>query len=84
MKSPTVHFRLHLGHNITVKSQQHRFIELKNKQDDVMSEAIVDFSLEPRNIIHILFFFPKCNSLYIFIYKDPFILYIRISDYRDV
>lgn len=41
----------------------HRCIALKNKQDDVMSEANVDFSQEPRNLVNVFnskaFFLPK-------------------------
>ncbi len=62
-----------------VKSLRHRGIALKNKQDDVTSEVNVDLSLEPRNLVNVFnrkaFCLPKRNTVYIFIYIDPFILY---------
>lgn len=51
-----------------------------------MSEANVDFSQEPRNLVNVfnskVFFFPKYNT--VSIYTDPFILYKKNIDYRDV
>lgn len=57
-----------------VKSLRHRCIALKNKQNDLTSEANVDFSLEPHNLVNVFnskafFSSQKKHCVYFYIHR---------------